>query len=210
MVEGPTQVSLPSCIRRSKRQVTKVSRPLAVPVLIAALIIANTMLGSVFERTKEIGIYSSIGLAPIHIGALFIAEAMVYAVLGSISGYLIAQIVAKIITATNLLPGITLNYSSSSAVLATLIVMLTVLLSTVYPAWMASRISSPEGNKKRFGRAEWATCGACNSRSPFRARSRSEWAQFLADFFRVAHRYFGRQVFHRQKCSLAVYLCTKP
>ncbi|MBW3635987.1 MAG: ABC transporter permease, partial [Armatimonadetes bacterium] len=124
---------------------------LAIPIIIAALIIANTMLGSVYERTREIGIYSSIGLAPIHIATLFIAEAIVYAVLGSISGYLIAQITAKIITATNLLPGITLNYSSSSAVIATLIVMLTVLLSTLYPAYAASRLANPEGEKKDLG-----------------------------------------------------------
>ena len=155
---------------------------LAVPVLIAALIIANTMLGSVFERTKEIGIYSSIGLAPVHIGALFIAEAMVYAVLGSISGYLIAQVVAKIITATNLLPGITLNYSSSSAVLATLIVMLTVLLSTVYPAFMASRISSPEGSKNDLGDP---VGDLWRLQFPFTVSGAQSlgMAQFLADYF---------------------------
>ena len=155
---------------------------LAIPVLIAALIIANTMLGSVFERTKEIGIYSSIGLAPVHIGALFIAEAAVYAVLGSISGYLIAQIVAKIITATNLLPGITLNYSSSSAVIATLIVMLTVLLSTVYPAIMASKISSPEGNKNDLGEP---VGDLWRLQFPFTVSGAQSlgMAQFLADYF---------------------------
>jgi len=122
---------------------------LLVPILIAALIIANTMLGSVYERTREIGIYSAVGLAPIHVAALFIAEALVYAVLGSISGYLIAQIVAKIVTANNWLSGITLNYSSSSAVIATLIVMATVLLSTLYPAWAASRLSQPDSNRRQ-------------------------------------------------------------
>ena len=121
---------------------------LLIPILIAAAIIANTMLGSVFERTKEISIYSAIGLAPIHVAALFIAEAAVFAVLGSISGYLIAQVVAKVITHYNVLPGITLNYSSSSAVLSTLIVMITVLLSTIYPAMAASRMSQPDTERK--------------------------------------------------------------
>ncbi|MEO6906932.1 MAG: FtsX-like permease family protein [Abditibacteriaceae bacterium] len=121
---------------------------LFIPILIAAAIIANTMLGSVFERTKEISIYSAIGLAPIHVAALFIAEAGVFAVLGSISGYLIAQIVAKVITHYNILPGITLNYSSSSAVLSTMIVMITVLLSTIYPAMAASRMSQPDTERK--------------------------------------------------------------
>ena len=121
---------------------------LVIPIAIAALIIANTMLGSVFERTREIGIYSSVGLAPVHVAALFIAEATVYAVLGSISGYLIAQLVAKVITSTGVLQGITLNYSSSSAVIATIIVMATVLLSTLYPAWAASKLSQPDADRK--------------------------------------------------------------
>jgi len=37
---------------------------LFVPTLLAALIVFNTMLGSIYERTGEIGILSSIGLAP--------------------------------------------------------------------------------------------------------------------------------------------------
>ncbi len=155
---------------------------LAIPILIAALIIANTMLGSVYERTREIGIYSSIGLAPIHVAALFIAEAIVYAVLGSISGYLIAQITAKIITATNALPGITLNYSSSSAVLATLIVMLTVLLSTLYPAYAASRLSNPDARQSELGEP---VGDLWRLQFPFTVSGLQSlgMAQFLADFF---------------------------
>jgi hypothetical protein len=156
---------------------------LVIPVLIAALIIANTMLGSVFERTREIGIYSSVGLAPVHVAALFIAEATVYAVLGSISGYLIAQTVAKIVTAYNLLPGITLNYSSSSAVLSTLIVMATVLLSTLYPAFQASRMSQPDIDRK------WQMSSPIGDvwrfQFPFTVSGQQPLgvAQFLADFF---------------------------
>ena len=39
--------------------------------------------GAVYERDREIGIYSSVGLAPNHIAALFIAEALVFATVGS-------------------------------------------------------------------------------------------------------------------------------
>ncbi|MBV9470390.1 MAG: FtsX-like permease family protein, partial [Abitibacteriaceae bacterium] len=156
---------------------------LLIPVLIAALIIANTMLGSVFERTREIGIYSSVGLAPIHVAALFIAEAMVYAVLGSISGYLIAQIVAKVITTWSLLPGITLNYSSSAAVISTIIVMATVLLSTIYPAWQASRMSQPD--IERRWRMSEPTGDIWRFQFPFTVSGQQPLgvAQFLADFF---------------------------
>jgi len=117
---------------------------LFIPILIASLIVLNTMLGSVYERTREIGIYSAVGLAPVHISALFIAEACVYAVLGSIAGYLIGQATAKIISEFNLLPGIALNYSSLTAVSSTILVMVVVLLSTAYPAFKASRLSVPD------------------------------------------------------------------
>ncbi|MDQ3813663.1 MAG: ABC transporter permease, partial [Armatimonadota bacterium] len=156
---------------------------LLIPILIAALIIANTMLGSVFERTREIGIYSAVGLAPIHVAALFIAEAMVYAVLGSISGYLVAQAVAKILTITQWLPGITVNYSSGSAVIATLIVMATVLLSTLYPAWAASRLSQPD--IERRWRMSEPVGDVWRFQFPFTVSGQQPLgvAQFLADFF---------------------------
>ena len=113
------------------------------PIIIAALIVLNTMLGSVYERVKEIGIFSSLGLAPSHIAMLFMAEAMVYAILGAVSGYLIGQAASKILVTFNLLPGLYLNFSSTSAVLATLIVVAVVLLSTIYPARKASEVATP-------------------------------------------------------------------
>lgn len=116
---------------------------LIIPILIAALIVLNTMLSSVYERKKEIGIFSSLGLSPSHIATLFIAEASVYAIIGAISGYLIAQSIVKIIVTFNLLPGLYLNYSSLSAVASTSIVMAVVFLSSLYPARKASEIASP-------------------------------------------------------------------
>lgn len=113
------------------------------PVLIAALIVLNTMLGSVFERVKEIHIFSSIGLAPSHIAMLFIAEALVYAILGSVAGYLLAQFATKILVATGAFQGLYLNFSSVSAVLTTCVVVGVVLLSTLYPARKAAEVATP-------------------------------------------------------------------
>jgi len=114
-----------------------------IPILIAALIVLNTMLGAVYERVKEIHIFSSIGLAPNHIATLFMAESFVYAILGAIFGYLIGQGLAKAITIFHLLPGLYLNYSSVSAVASTTVVIGVVLLSTVYPARKASEVATP-------------------------------------------------------------------
>jgi len=121
---------------------------LFIPIAIAAFIVLNTMLGSVYERVKEIGIYSAVGLAPSHIAALFLAEACVYATVGSVSGYLLGQGVAKIVTMYNLLPGLTLNYSSVSATGTMGIVILMVILSSIYPASKASRLAVPSVERR--------------------------------------------------------------
>ena len=121
-----------------------------VQLVIASIFVFNTMIASVFERTKEIAIFSSIGLAPNHIGMLFFAESLVYGILGAVIGYFVAQGSAKFIVATNSLQGLTLNFSSTSAVMSAVIVMGVVLLSTIYPARKAAQIAAPAMNDKVF------------------------------------------------------------
>ncbi|MEE3257769.1 MAG: ABC transporter permease, partial [Candidatus Latescibacterota bacterium] len=117
---------------------------LVIPMLIAALIVLNTMMGAVYERFREIGVYSSVGLAPVHIAFLFIAEASVYGVLGVTVGYLVGQVTAKVLIVFDLLGGVSLNYSSLSAIASSLLVMAVVLLSALYPARVASQLAVPD------------------------------------------------------------------
>jgi len=126
---------------------------LIIPILIAAAIVLNTMLGSVYERVHEIYIYSSLGLAPTHVAALFVAEASVYAILGAIIGYLLGQVTARVLVQTDLVTGLNLNYSSLAAVLSTLIIMGVVLASVIYPARRASDIAMP-GIERRWAMPE--------------------------------------------------------
>ncbi len=121
---------------------------LFIPILIAALIVLNTMLGAVYERVREIAIYSSVGLAPVHIAFLFLAEACVYAIIGAVLGYLLGQATATVMVNFGWLAGLTLNYSSMSTVVATIIVMIVVIGSTLYPAIKASRMAVPDIERK--------------------------------------------------------------
>ena len=118
-----------------------------IPVLISIFIVLNTMIGSVQERKKEIGIYTSIGMAPSHVSIIFIAEALSYAVLSVVLGYILAQVVVKVFAGTPLLNGLTVNYSSLGGVFAMAMVMLVVLLSSIYPSKIAASIAIPDVEK---------------------------------------------------------------
>ncbi len=131
---------------------------LAIPLAIAGLIILNTMLGAVYERRSEIGTYSSVGLAPLHVASLFIAEALVYAVVGAMVGYLLGQTVVAGLERTNTIlamfgwdnpiAGLSQNYSSLSVVGVLLAVMSVVLMSVAYPAMLASKLSTPDVDRR--------------------------------------------------------------
>lgn len=121
---------------------------LLIPIAVAALIVLNTMIGAVYERSREIQIYNSVGLTPKHIGALFMAESAVFATLGAVIGYLIGQVLSMVFVQTGILSGINLNYSSLSAIWSTVVVMVVTLLSTLYPARVAARQAVPDVSRR--------------------------------------------------------------
>jgi cell division protein FtsL len=118
-----------------------------IPIIISVFIVLNTMIGSVYERKREIGIYTSVGLAPSHVSFLFIAEAMALAVISVVLGYLLAQSSAKLFAETALWSGITVNYSSWAGVAAMILVIIVVLVSVLYPSKVAGEIAIPDVNR---------------------------------------------------------------
>jgi hypothetical protein len=121
---------------------------LIIPLLIAGSIILNTMLGTVYERKSEIAVFNAIGLNPTHIFTFFLAEAFVYSLIGSVGGYLIGQSLAIGIKASGLIQGVNINFSSLMVVYAILFTMALVMISTIYPGYVATRSAVPSGKRK--------------------------------------------------------------
>ncbi len=119
-----------------------------IPICLAATIILNTMLGTVMERRKEIAVYNSIGLNPTHVFVFFVAEAVVFGMIGSVAGYLIGQGLAQVIVHFHWLPGVNLNYSSMAVMLVIFAAIVTVVVSTLYPAYIATRAAVPSGQRR--------------------------------------------------------------
>jgi hypothetical protein len=116
---------------------------LLVPLLIAGLTVLNTMRGSVYERRAELYVYNAVGIAPRYVVAMFLAEAFVYAVVGSVLGYLLSQGVGRVLSALNLTGGLNMTFTSIATIYASLAIAAAVFVSTWFPARSAMDIASP-------------------------------------------------------------------
>ncbi len=114
-----------------------------IPLVIAALTVLNTMKGSVYERRDEIYVYNAVGIAPKYVFFMFIAEAMVYAVVGALLGYIMSQGIGRILTTLGWTGGLNMNFTSLSTVYASLTIGAAALLSTYFPAKSAMDIAKP-------------------------------------------------------------------
>ncbi|UCD45489.1 MAG: ABC transporter permease [Candidatus Bathyarchaeota archaeon] len=63
--------------------------PLLVPWTIVVLNVVATMMNTMYERRREIGILSSVGLNPAHVSGIFLAEASIIGVTAGGFGYLL-------------------------------------------------------------------------------------------------------------------------
>lgn len=116
---------------------------LLIPLILAGLTVLNTMRGSVYERREEIFVYNAVGIAPKYVFFMFMAESFVYAVVGSILGYLLSQGTGRILTMLELTGGLNMTFTSISTIYASLTIAGAVFFSTYFPARQAMEISAP-------------------------------------------------------------------
>ena len=119
---------------------------LLIPLVIAALTVLNTMKGSVYERRDEIFVYNAVGIAPRYVFFMFVAEALVYSVVGAVLGYLLSQGTGRLLMAFGRTGGLNLNFATASTIYASLAIAAAALLSTWFPARTAMEIARPADN----------------------------------------------------------------
>ena len=119
---------------------------LLIPLIIAALTVLNTMKGSVYERRDEIFVYNAVGIAPRYIFFIFVAEALVYSVVGAVLGYILSQGTGRVLTALNMTGGMNMNFTSVTTIYASLAIAAATLASTYFPAKSAMEIAKPADN----------------------------------------------------------------
>ena len=125
-----------------------------VPVILAVLIVTNTMLGAVEERKGEVGMLGAIGLSPAQISFLLLSESLVFSILGIVCGTLGGLVFANVVpwirlhTDGQFLIALSLNFASLSAIGLALGTGVVVLLATLFPSKKAAKLAAPSGMEK--------------------------------------------------------------
>lgn len=123
-----------------------------IVLAITAAVIVNTLIMAVFERTREIGILSAIGMRGGRIMAMFLVESFLLAVAGIVMGLALGA--GLVIYATNVgfyignmgVSGIMIGeriyayLTLQDAVTLTLTAFVITLLASIYPAALAARL----------------------------------------------------------------------
>lgn len=127
--------------------------------LAVAVLIANTLLMSVFSRAREIGILSSLGMRGRQILSLFFVEGILLALFGIALGWVLGMGVVAYVTyvgfsipaeTATLVEGMAFGstikggFALDQFIILSLLLLVIVSLVSLYPAWYASRMEPVE------------------------------------------------------------------
>ncbi|MCP4428211.1 MAG: ABC transporter permease [Chloroflexi bacterium] len=130
----------------------------AIIFLVVAVIIANTLLMSVFERTREMGILAALGMKGRQIMTMFLFEAAILGLIGSLFGMILGAILVYYYSINGIYFGDLGDAVGSMAFgdsLYTVLVpanlflmafwmMIVIIVVSLYPAWHAAKMEPVE------------------------------------------------------------------
>ncbi len=112
-----------------------------IALVLGGLGMTNTMVMSVFERTREIGVLRALGWRKRHVLSMIISESVVLSLLGGAAGVGVGLVLGFALNTLPFLKGLfRLTYTPGLFVQAGLTVLVLGILGGAYPAWKASRL----------------------------------------------------------------------
>ncbi|NLE28124.1 MAG: FtsX-like permease family protein [Phycisphaerae bacterium] len=114
-----------------------------ISLVVGGIGIANIMLVSVTERTREIGVRMAVGAQRFDILSQFLAESSLISVVGGSIGVLVGVGFSKVLTglSANMLK---VYVAPSAVIIALTVAFITGMISGIYPAYKASRLDPVE------------------------------------------------------------------
>lgn len=113
-------------------------------IIIGAVGIINTMLTSVIERTRELGVLKAVGWSSKRILGMIVGESIVITIVSGIIGSILGVIVVGVFTNFGLLGGLTPVYTLETFVEAFAIAIIVGILGGLYPAIKAVKLPPTE------------------------------------------------------------------
>lgn len=110
-----------------------------ITLIVGLFAVVNTMMSSVNERIKDIGIMRAVGASRNQIVKIFIYEAIIIGIIGGILGYIVGTLLAYAIGPL-LLEGTAVTYVPQYFPVALALAIFVAVVATVYPAFRATRI----------------------------------------------------------------------
>ncbi|MBQ6218184.1 MAG: ABC transporter permease [Methanosphaera sp.] len=115
----------------------------ALAIIIGGLGVINTMMMTVFERTREIGVLKSVGWTKKRILAMIMGESIVLTILSGIIGSILGVIAVFILFKVNG-DNMTLIFNINIFIKAFIVALSVGIIGGLYPAIKASRLSPTE------------------------------------------------------------------
>ena len=115
-----------------------------VMLMIGSLIVMTTMMSSVNERTREIGIFRAIGFRKSHVMRIILLEAAIISGLSGIIGYLVGLGAAKVLAPFMDTMKLTISWNPLMGIGVIALAITVGVLASIYPATRASKLDPAE------------------------------------------------------------------
>lgn len=115
-----------------------------IVILIGSLLVLVTMMGSVNERTREIGIFRAIGFRRGHVMQIILLEALILGILGGILGFVLGNLTAYTLIPLVMKDGVFAGINMDLGLISILMAVALSLLASLYPAFKASNMDPSE------------------------------------------------------------------
>ncbi|MDR9459141.1 MAG: FtsX-like permease family protein [Dehalococcoidia bacterium] len=110
-----------------------------ITLVIGSFGVVNTVMSSVYQRLRDIGIMKAVGASRGQIVRMFLYEAIVIGIIGGILGFLLGTILSYLIGPL-IFQGLDVSYAPQYLPLALGLAILVSVVASVYPAYRASKI----------------------------------------------------------------------
>ncbi|MDW7650907.1 MAG: FtsX-like permease family protein [Bacillota bacterium] len=115
-----------------------------VVLLVAALVVLVTMLSSVNERTREIGIFRAIGFRRLHVVEIIVLEVLIVSIIGGLAGFAVGNGLARVAGPFLAQMQVSIPWNTSLILPSVALSSILAVVASLYPALKAARLDPVE------------------------------------------------------------------